>query len=375
MRDSSARSHMQANIIQFLSSLALSASLLFIPNLARDLGAGNTQIGIIVAVYASAIFAASYVFGRLSDMYSRKLFISVGLGVCTITFLLQTLADPHFVAPILANPSLLALVRGLAGFSLGIFPAALTVYVYESAGVVGKFTSLGALGWAIGTLVAGVIAFYYGIFILSSACFLLAFLVSFTMKLANGPRIKVPLLPKGLLRRNWRVYVPFLLRHTGANCIWVVYPLFIESLGGNRFWVGVIYTVNTAAQFVVMRFLDRFNEKALMNAGLLLAIATFLGFTLAQSYLQLLPVQVLLACSWSSIYVGSLTYLMKNNVEKATSTGILGSVINISQVFGSLMGGAISQFFDYRATMYVAAAMTIAGLGLSRVRNKENQRT
>ncbi len=361
---------MQANVIQFLSSLALSASLLFIPNLARDLGADNTQIGIIVAVYASAIFAASYVFGRLSDMYSRKLFIRLGLGVCVITFFLQALTDPHFVAPVLANPSLLALVRGLAGFSLGIFPAALTVYVYESAGVVGKFTSLGALGWAVGTFVAGVIAFYYGIFILSSACFLLAFLISFTMKLIDRPRISVPLFPKDLLKRNWRVYVPFLLRHTGANCIWVVYPLFIESLGGSKFWVGVIYTVNTAAQFVVMRFLDRFNEKALIDAGLLLAVATFLGFTLVGSYLQLLPVQVLLACSWSSIYVGSLTYLMKNNVERATSTGILGSVINISQVFGALMGGAISQFFDYRTTMYVAAVMTTAGLGLSRVGSK-----
>jgi len=54
---------------------------------------------------------------------------------------------------------------------------------------------------------------------------------------------------------------------------------------------------------------------------------------------------------------------MKNNVEKVTSTGILNSMINISQVFGSLMGGAVSQFFNYEPTMYVAAAMTSTGLG------------
>jgi len=361
---------MQANVIQFLSSLALSASLLFIPNLARDLGANSTQIGIIVAAYAAATFAASYMFGRLSDVHGRKLFITMGLGVCTVTFFLQALADPYFVAPVLADPWLLALVRGLAGFSLGIFPAALTVYVYDSAGAVGKFSSLGALGWAVGTFVAGLIAFYYGIFILSSACYLLAFLISFTMKSAEGPRLRVPFFPKDLLKRNWRVYVPFLLRHTGANCIWVIYPLFIVSLGGDKFWIGVIYTVNTATQFVVMRFLDRFEEKALLNAGLLLAVATFLSFTVAQSFQHLLPMQILLACSWSSMYVGSLIYLMKNNVEKATSTGLLSSVINISQVFGSLMGGVISQFFDYKATMYVAAALTTAGFGLFRIGNR-----
>jgi len=363
---------MQANIIQFLSSLALSASLLFIPNLAKELGANNTQIGIIVAVYAVATFAASYIFGRLSDVHGGKLFINFGLGVCIVTFFLQALADPYFIAPVLADPWLLAFVRGLAGFSLGIFPAALTVYAYDSAQAMGKFSSFGALGWAVGTFVAGVIAFYYGIFILASACYLLAFLISFTIKRADGPRVQVPFFPKDLLKRNWRVYVPFLLRHTGANCIWVIYPLYIALLGGDKFWIGVIYTVNTATQFVVMRFLDRFDEKVLINTGLLLAVATFLSFTAAQSYLHLLPMQVLLACSWSSMYVGSLTYLMKNNIEKATSAGILGSVINISQVFGALIGGAISELFqDYKVTMYVAGVLTMAGFGLFRAGNRK----
>lgn len=195
------------------SPRALSASLLFIPNLAKDLGANNTQIGIIVAVYALAMFAAS-----------RALF-------------LQVFADPYFVTPVLADPWLLALVRGLVGFSLGIYPAALTVYVYDSAGVVGRFSSLGALGLAVGTFVAGLVPFYYGIFALSCACYLLAFLISFTIKRVDEPRLRVPFFPKDLLRRNWRVYVSFMLRHVGANSIWVTFPLFIISLGGDRFWI------------------------------------------------------------------------------------------------------------------------------------------
>lgn len=362
---------MKPYIIQFFSSLALSSSLLFIPNLTEELGGSAAQVGITVAVYALAMFVSSYIFGRLADVYGRGLFISLGLALSAISFLLQALTDPHFVAPFLANPWLLTLVRGLAGFTLGIFPAALTVYFYDSAGPLGKFASFGALGWAVGTLAAGIIAqttfyyakttLYYTIFTLSSLCFLLAFLISLTMKKMDGPRMNVPFFPKELMRRNWRVYVPYLLRHTGANAIWVIYPLFIGILGGDKFWIGVIYTVNTATQFFVMPFLDRFKGEQLIRAGLLLAIMTFLSFTFAQSFLHLLPMQVLLACSWSSMYVGFLLYLMKNNVERGTSSGILNCVINISQVFGSLIGGIVSQLFYFGATMYLAAILTVVG--------------
>jgi len=352
-------------IIQCLSSIALSASLLFIPNLTKDLGGTESQVGIIVAAYALAMFISSYLFGRLSDIYSRRLFISLGLAVSAVTFLLQALADPNFAFPVLSDPSLLALIRALAGFSLGIFPAALMVYAYDSRGPLGRFAASGALGWAVGTFAAGVIAeatSYYAVFIMASLCLLTAFLLSLTMKHVNGPKLTVPLFPKELLKRNWRVYVPYLLRHTGANIIWVIYPLYIVSLGGDKFWIGVIYAVNTATQFIVMLFLDRFKDERLIRAGLLLATATFFSFTLAQNFLHLLPMQVLLACSWASMYVGSLLYLMKNNVEKATSSGILSSVINISQVFGAFIGGAISQAFNnFRATMYLATGMTIVG--------------
>jgi len=362
---------MKPSLIQFLSSMALSASLLFIPNLAKDLGANDAQIGIIVAVYAFAMFIASYVFGRASDVYGRRLFIRLGLGLCTLTFLLQTLADPYFTAPLLASPWLLALVRALAGFSLGIFPAALTVYVYDSAEPLSKFSSFGALGWAVGTFVAGLIAFYYRVFIMSSLCFLVAFLASFTLKKVDSPRLNVPFFPKELLKRNWRVYVPYLLRHTGANAIWVIYPLYIAGLGGDKFWIGVIYTMNTATQFVVMLFLDRFESERLIKTGLLLAIVTFLSFTLAKDFLYLLPMQVLLACSWSTMYVGSLIYLMKNNVEKATASGILSSVINLSQVLGALLGGTVALLFGFKATMYLATALTIVGFGFFQAGNRK----
>jgi MFS family permease len=291
--------------------------------------------------------------------------LRLGLGISVLTFFLQILADPSLF--VFANPLLLAVARGLVGFSLGVFPAALIAHAYESGNLLGRFSSFGALGWAVGTFAAGLISLYWGIFILSSACFLVAFLISFKMAEVNSPHLEIPFFPKNLLKRNWFVYLPFFLRHSGANCIWVIYPLYIESIGGDKFWIGVIYMVNTASQFIVMRFADRFKDRTLIIAGFLLSFITFLSFSIAQVFYHLLPMQVILGCSWACIYVGSLLYLMKHNVEKATSTGILSSVVSLAAVFGSLIGGVIAQLFGFTATMYAATILTAVGFMLNRI--------
>jgi predicted MFS family arabinose efflux permease len=58
---------------------------------------------------------------------------------------------------------------------------------------------------------------------------------------------------------------------------------------------------------------------------------------------------------------------MKHNIEKATSTGILSSVVSLAAVFGSLIGGVIAQFFGFTATMYAAAVLTAVGFVLNRI--------
>jgi len=366
----------KSNLIMLLSNVATSASLLFIPNLAQALGANDTEIGLIGAVYGIAIFASSYLFGRASDVYNRKLIIRIGLFAAAVSFFLQVLVDPASVFPLWTNWWLLAFSRGLAGFAIGIFPSALMAFVYESASPLGRYNAFGALGWSIGTFVAGLFAFYWNAFALSSACLWLAFVISLTMKEVSNPRLHVPFFPKKLFKKDWHVYLSFLLRHTGANCIWVIYPLFIASLvpgvEADKFWIGVMYAVNFTGQFLIMPFLDRFRDKTLIYAGLSLSLLTFLSFTFAQDYVQLLPLQVLLAASWSFLYVGSLLYLMRHNVEKATCSGILSSMHSLSMVGGSILGGVIAQLFGYVATMYVAAILTIAGYVCFQIGSRKN---
>jgi MFS family permease len=339
----------------------MGASILFIPNLAVDLGADDTMVGIIAAVYAFALFISSYIFGRESDIRDRRIFIRLGSGLSVVTFLLQVLADPHFVAPLLINPLLLALARFLAGFTAGITPAALTAYVYDSKGHMGKFSAYGSLGSGLASLLAGFIAVYSGIFILSSLCFMISFLISLSLPRSNNVCLKVSFFPTALIKKNWYVYSSYFLRNFGAYAIWAIYPLFIAGLGGDKFWTGIIYMTNMLAQFAIMLVLDRFGSRKLLHSGFLLSAITFVAFSFAQDFYQLIPLQILLASSWSTLYVGALVFLVEHNTEKATCTGVLNSVLNLSVVFGSLLGGLASQFFGYGATMYAATAITLVG--------------
>lgn len=343
--------------IQFLQNVAISMSFIFIPNFARELGANNMQIGLIGAASGFMIFASSYTFGRAADIYGRMRFLRLGLALSALAFFLQVFAGGWID---------LVLIRSFTGFSLGIFGSSLIAYAYEGGGKMGRFSSMGSLGWAVGNLAAGVIAVYKGLFALSALCFAIALIASFRLPVQEFKSVRVPFFPADVIRRNIRVYAAYFLRHTGANAAWIIFPLFLADLGASPFWIGVIYFLNAGSQVVFMRFADRYSDVELVRTGVLFSTLVFLGYGLATDYRQVLPLQFLLAASWSSLYVGSVLFVAHRNVEKATSLGILNAVISISGAVGPLIGGAVAQLLGLRAVMYAAALLSASSYLASR---------
>ncbi len=343
---------MRANAIQFLHNVAISLSFIFIPTLARELGASNFQIGLIGAANGVMIFTSSYAFGRAADIHGRTLFLRLGLALSTLSFFLQIFAR---------NWVDLALIRAFVGFTIGVFTPALLAYAYEGGGPMGRFSSYGSLGWAIGNLIAGLIAVYWGLFALSSLCFAAALAISLRLPAQEFQALEIPLFPVEVIRRNIRVYAAYFLRHTGANAAWIVFPLFLADLGASPFWIGIIYFLNSGSQVLFMRFADRFGDEELVRAGVVFSVLVFLGYTMASDYRQIIPLQFLLAASWSSLYVGSVLFMAHRNVEKATSLGMLNSVISISGAVGPLIGGTVAQLWGLRAVMYAAALLSASG--------------
>jgi len=362
---------MRSNLILFLSNASIMMSVIFIPLFADMVGASRLEIGIIGASYGLAIFFSSYFFSRASDMRDKRAFLKAGLFIATIAFFMHVFARDALS---------LTIVRGVAGFALGIFTAPLIAYTYESGGKLGMFSSYGALGWAVGGMLAGVIAHladsvvptgslvpYWAVFALSSVFFFVSLVVSFNLPEVEVKPMHVPLFPAALIRKNLWVYASMFLRNTGAFSIWIIFPIFLMELGANKFWIGTIFFANTYTQFIIMRRLDIKSDALLIKAGLFISGLVFFSYSLATKFYLVIPLQIALAFSYSFVYVGSLLFLTRRNEEKATSVGILSSVISFSMVVGPLLGGAISQMWGFHAVMYFAAGITFLGLAIALV--------
>lgn len=138
----------QVNRIQFLSNMANVLSILFIPVFAKSLGASYFEIGLIVSAYSAATLLSSFIFGRLADFHHLRTVLLGGLGFSVAAFTLQIFAG---------NPVTLMLARVFTGFTVGICPGALIAYAHYQKESLGRFISLGSLGWMAGFMLAGLI--------------------------------------------------------------------------------------------------------------------------------------------------------------------------------------------------------------------------
>ena len=345
-------SMLKPNAIMFFANVAIATSFIIIPLFAKDLGASDTTLGVIGAGYGLALLVSSYIFGWAADVTGRRVLLLAGLLSSAVMFSVQ------FLVP---NETVLGITWSLAGFCGGIYPQALIAYGYELRKKVGKFVSYGSLGWGLGNLMAGILAIYWEVFLFAGLFFFLGFIVALRMTITDV-KLKVPLFPKHVIKRNISIYVAFFMRHTGAYATWIIFPLFLSQLGASEFWIGILYAINSFGQFFIMRPLDRFKSTSLVISGLSFTALTFALYFLAQNFWQTIPMQLALALSWSLLYIGSLKFVAESGVERGTSVGLLNLTLSLSTVVGPLIGGVISQIWGYRYTMLFALAMVLAGL-------------
>ncbi len=352
---------MKLNAIQLFINSSIMMTNLFIPILASSLGASGTQIGLIGAAYGTSLFISTYIFSRAAEAFAPKKLLYAGFLSAAITFLLQIFAT---------DPLSLGVIRALAGFSVGIYPATLLLYVYNLKRSIGKFSSFMPLGWAVGNLLAGLIAIYWTvreIFIFSSFFFALAFLITLSL-----PPTEVRTGKKGnyfssdILRKNWNIYFGFFLRQIGANNVWIIFPLYLVSLGANELQVGILYAINPILQFFIMRRLDSYNTTSLIHAGDIFSAAAFIVLIPLATYYQAIPGLVLIAFSYSSLYVGSTRMLIETNEEKGAAAGLLNSSIAFASIIGSLIGGIILEHYGFRVVMASGAFFAILGYAVVR---------
>lgn len=344
---------MRLNVIQLFINSSIMMSNLFIPIFASELNATGTQIGIIGACYGVALFLSSYIFSKASDSYPPKMLLLAGFLSSSVTFFIQMFAY---------DPISLAIIRTLAGFSAGIYPAVLILYVINLKQSIGKFSSFMPLGWAMGNLMAGIIAVYWQIFTVASLLFAASFLITLTLPVTEAvTKKKTNFFSFDILKKNFNIYFPFFLRQIGANGVWLIFPLYLASLNANKFWIGIIYMLNPALQFFIMRRLDSYDNKFMIHAGDLLSAAAFIALIPLTIFYQAILGLALIAFSYSFLYVGSMNELINNNEEKGAASGLLNSSIALASILGSFIGGIIYEHYGFKAVMASGAFFALIG--------------
>ena len=354
--------------IQMLTNAGGFASSLFVPILLKQqMGADDFTVGLIVSLFGAATFVSQYIFGRAADNRGKRLFLLAGLVVSAVAVALQALA---------ADTTQMAVARFMVGFASGIYPPALLAYTYISKQQMGKSVSFGSLGWGVGTFVAGVLAAYWQVFLASGIMFLLSFIIALGLPPIKEEKLhNVPLFPKAIIKKNLPIYSALLIRHAGASAIWATLPIYISRMGASNFDIGVIYAFNALTQFAVMYNLDRMESGKAFMAGLVLSAFTFVAYGLVEragSFWYFIVPQVMIAFSWSFMYVGALKFVAERNVEVATSTGHIGAVIALAGIFGPLIGGFVSGMAgNYTTMMFLSAGITVVAIGIFMMQ-KEN---
>ncbi|MBI4187919.1 MAG: MFS transporter [Chloroflexi bacterium] len=344
-------------LMNFLFNLAIETSIIFLPLYAQTLGASNFEVGFIVAVYGIAFFLSSLFFGRQSDIHGRLVFIRSGLAVSALGYFLQLVVH---------TPMTFLLVRGLIGFCLGVTSASVMAYAYENQKGIGNFASYGSFGWLLGSILAAVLRDYEALFISSAIASVLAFMVSLALSEIRTSRVTVNVLPIPLVKANFRVYLAFFLRQLGGQGIWTIFPLFLTDIGASKLWIALLNSINMIAQFIAMRLVERFNPANVFRAGLVMSALTFGIYGVVTNYLQLIPVQIVLAVSWACLFIGAFGYLLRWNTERGTASGLLYSTMYLSAGIGPFVGGAVSELWGFRPVMYQAFGLSLLGLLVSR---------
>jgi MFS family permease len=336
--------------VNLLSNYAVETSNVFIALYARDIGSSNLQVGFIAAASGIAFLVSSLLFGRLSDIHGRMKYIRIGLGLTALSYLTQILAH---------TPMALLAARGSVGFAIGINSSVIMAYTYENQKQIGSFISYGALGWLIGAVTAAIVKDYVALFIISAVVAFLAFLISFLLVEKATSHMQVARFPVALIKSDYKIYLGFFLRQLGGNAIWTIWPLYQASIGATKLWIALVEVTNMVGQIVAMRFIERFNPARMFQAGLLLSAVVFVIYGLVNRYWQLVPVQLVLAIAYSSMFVGALSYLLRHHQEYGTTSGLMNSANAISGVFGPFLGGAVSQAWGYATLMYVGAGISL----------------
>lgn len=360
-----------------LTILDLSKVNVGLPSIETSLGAGSTELQVIVAGYALAFGLALVPAGRLGDIHSRKLMFVIGLTTFTVASILCALA-PNIglllvartlqgVAAGIQMPQVLGLVQQLfqgaeRGKAFGLFGATIGVSTALGPTFGGLLIALGGPvdGWRLLFWVnvpLGVLALIFAVRLLPSR--------------PPGARTRTELDVVGILllgAATFSLMLPFVLTTGGPTddprrWFWLV--AFVAAGGAFLRWENRYQRLGKSP---VVHF-DLFRRSSYRN-GLLVATAYFGAlpalFLLSTLYLQqglgLEPVFAGMVSITFALASATTSYIGGRIVDRYGRLLVVAGLVSALVGFVLVVCAAVLLPPDL-SPWYMAAAMTVAGAG------------
>ncbi len=343
--------------------------ILLIPLLVDELGLGLTSIGVVLSSYSVAIILCSPLWGYLSDRFNRRRpFLIAGYALFALASLLYVHGD--------TLPELV-LFRFLQGVGFSVHPM-LTALFSDTygAGARRRFSRLSAseaLGWGVGSLSAGALAdqigitstlLVVGVFPLLSALVVWRRLPESVPESADataGARARFP-------KRLVFLYSTVFVRMTAAVALWSVLPVYLKGFVQSLTLVGAVTSVNMLTQPLFMLAIGRFAEHVdrlkLVTIGILGSVLTFWVYAAAQDAWFIALAQLMIAASWSALFIGANTYVMGAAPQgtRGKAFGYLQGSITTAVAVGPMLGAPAADWLGIRTMILLASGLMVLSL-------------
>lgn len=371
-------------ILGCIMTFAMGQTILFtvLGPVSRVIGMPEYQVGLIVTLSALAMVIVQPSWGRLSDVWGRKIVIIFGLGAYSITTVIFTvllqfgLSESIALLPLFG---LLVIARvAYALTSSGIQPAA-TAYIADTTTGTQRSAGVALIGAAvgIGTVGGPILAFLlvgFGILVplyaaagiaMTMAVVAVVFLREPPSHVRSKPTVRMRLLDRRVMPylaiTMVLLTITAMTQQTGTFYVQDRLQLNAEATA-RAFGIamGLTAIVTIIVQGVVVQWL-RPAPAVLVRVGLLLGTTAFVFLANTKAYEGLVIGYMILGGSFGLLNPGlmSAASLCVGPDEQGSVAGLIGSAMSAGFVFGPILGTSLYQWMPVAPLWLNATGMAL----------------
>jgi MFS transporter, DHA1 family, multidrug resistance protein len=362
----------------FIATMGISMVSPLLPVYAEQLGATGIWIGLTFSVFAITQTIFGPTIGRLSDRYSRKPFIVVGLLIyflAAIGYLTATSFIQVFI------------FRAISGLGTACIFSVARAYIGDMVPPgkegrwFGMFATADIVGFGVGPLIAGSIRQVLGfdaVFIsmamlmLSSAGIVWSFLPGQTAEMRAGWEGRAANISFVNAMKN-KLVVALTLNMALVSVTFGATFSFLAVLLEDRLLIGpmligVAFSMASLSAGLTQPFFgrlaDSYSRRVLVVLGLVWAAAALIGIGLVPPYWVLLLLLLLMGLgeAVAMVATSAMQVVAGRYVGMGTVIGLGAAGNGVGIVFGSVAGGVLVDWFGLEAAFFFGGIAMISGI-------------